>query len=243
MCLIILAYGVHPRFPLILAANRDEFHKRPTLPAHFWTDRPDILAGKDLQGGGTWLGISRQGLFAALTNHRDLRRSRPKGSSRGQLVLNALDPDRRLTDTSGFEGFNLIHGPIDALKYHSNVSGADEMISVGFHGLSNHFLDTPWPKVVSARQRIQRIIENGDPGPDALFEVLMDRVVPKDDELPDTGVGLAWERVLAPVFISGDEYGTRCSTVVLVDRTGLVHFEERTHIPGPPMIERFTFQL
>lgn len=242
MCLIVIAHRVHPEFPLIVAANRDEFHARPALPAHFWPDRPHLLAGKDLQGGGTWLGVSRVGRFAALTNHRDMRRAPIKGPTRGALVLDALEREAPLPDTSVFEGFNLIHGPFGALRYHSNVSGADAPLPLGFHGISNQFLDTPWPKVVSARRQLQDLVERGVVSTEALFDLLLDGKTPADADLPDTGIGLEWERVLGSVFIRTPTYGTRCSTVVLVDRSGLVRFEERTYVPGPATVVEFSFQ-
>lgn len=230
MCLIVLAYRVHPRYPLIVAANRDEFRMRPAAPAHFWNEAPHLLAGRDLQAGGTWLGITRTGRFAALTNHRDLRRAPTNGPTRGGLVRQALQGGIDPSTTSVFEGFNLLHGPFDALRYHTNITGADEALAPGIHGLSNALLNTPWPKVERAKAALEQALAQG-PRPQALFDLLADATVAADARLPDTGLTLEQERAVSSIFIPGERYGTRCSTVVLVDADGLVHFEERTH-PG-----------
>ena len=243
MCLILLAYKVHPNFPLIVAANRDEFHERPTSSAAFWPEYPDVLAGKDLKGKGTWLGITRPGRFAALTNYRDMSRPSVEGPSRGLLVRDLLLKDRAMSGTDVMEGFNLIYGPIDALRYHSNVSHIDQVLPVGFHGISNHFLDTPWPKVVIAGGRFERAMNSAQPDPEVLFELLKDRSVAADDELPETGVGLKWERVLSSAFIDAENYGTRCSTVIMVDHSGQVFLEERTYAPDPLPPALFKFQI
>ena len=243
MCLIAFSYKAHPRYPLIIAANRDEFHARPALPAQFWTDRPDILAGKDLQAGGTWLGISRSGRFAALTNHRDLRNPPKKGPSRGALVVRSLVSEEQVPDTSAFDGFNLIRGPIEALRYHSNVPGVDIPMPVGIHGISNHFLDTPWPKVVHARAAMEKALSASEPAIEDLFVLLADPSVAPDERLPDTGIGPEWERILSPAFIVAENYGTRCSTVIMVDHHGNVRFEERTHVPSGIPSVNFEFRL
>ncbi len=243
MCLIVLAYKAVKEYPLIVAANRDEFLDRPALAASFWTDHPDLLAGKDLQSGGTWLGITRHARFAALTNFRDLTRSRSNGPSRGLLVRDALLKDAPLADTSSMEGFNLIHGPIDALRYHSNVVQNDEILPVGFHGISNHLLDTPWPKVVKARTRFERALSNDQPDIEELFGILQDREQALDDELPETGIGVEWERKLSSMFIKAENYGTRCSTVIMVRKDGKVLFEERTYAPVPLPPARYDLQL
>ena len=232
MCLIVLAYKVHPEYPLILAANRDEFLERPTEKAHFWPDAPHILAGRDLRAGGTWLGITRSGRFAALTNHRDLRRPAVVNSpSRGQLVRLALEDELAGLDTSVYEGFNLLHGATDALMYHSNVNGLDHVLVPGVHGLSNHLLNTPWPKVQRAKRRLTELVQAGTMDPQDLFRMMGDTTPADDHDLPDTGIGASWERLLSSMHIVAEGYGTRCSTVLLVDRQGNVHFEERGFSP------------
>lgn len=238
MCLIAVAYGVHPHYPLIVAANRDEFLDREADAAHFWPDEPRILAGRDRRALGTWMGITTQGRFAALTNYRDLRRAPVNGPSRGLLVRDALRSEPA-PDAEPRDGYNLLHGPVHALRYRSNVSGADEPLGQGFHGLSNAFLDTPWPKVQRAVAGLERIAGQPDPDVEALFALLADDVPARDEELPDTGLDLERERALSSIRIDLPGYGTRCSTVLLVDRDGLVRFEERTLRTGQVVRERF----
>lgn len=239
MCLIALAYKAHPEFPLIVAANRDEFLDRPTEPARFWPAEPHVLAGRDRKAGGTWLGVSTSGRFAALTNYRDLRRPPVNGPSRGVLVRQALEPDFRPAATHDYEGFNLLYGPMDALRYHSNIQLADAFLAPGVHGLSNHLLNTPWPKVQRAKARLKELIGTGTPSVEGLFELLEDDQRAPDDRLPDTGLDTDRERALSAIKITTDGYGTRCSTVVMVDRAGHVTFEERT--VHPPGVARFSF--
>jgi len=243
VCLILLAYKAHPNFPLIVAANRDEFHERSTRSAAFWPEYPKLLAGKDLKGHGTWLGITCTGRFAALTNFRDMRRATVQGPSRGLLVRDVLLDHRAMEGTTAMEGFNLVYGPIDALRYHSNVKSTDDALAVGFHGISNHFLDTPWPKVVNAGDRFEQALKGAQPDPEDLFKLLKDRTRASDHELPETGLGLKWERVLSPAFIHSENYGTRCSTVLMVDNFGQVFFEERTYAPDPLPPVQFKFQM
>lgn len=232
MCLIVVAIGEHPQFPLIIAANRDEFLDRPAAQAAFWDDSPHVLAGKDLRRGGTWLGVTRTERFAALTNYRDLSRPLVNGPSRGELVRNALDADIDLTGSDQYDGFNLIYGPLDALRYHNNIEGTDLMLSSGIHGLSNHVLDTPWPKVIKAKEDVRTALNTAKQDlVEGLFSVLRSSERAKDSELPSTGVPLELERSLSSIFIATKGYGTRCSTVILVDGNGRVMFEERTYAP------------
>jgi uncharacterized protein with NRDE domain len=232
MCLILFAFRVHPLYPLIVAANRDEFLQRPTAAAHFWDDRDGILAGRDLAAGGTWLGVTRKGRFAAVTNYRDLRRNRPIDLlSRGSLVLSALQGELDLSAVDRYDGFNLLFGSASRLQYSNNVDGSLSDVPPGVHGLSNHLLDTPWPKVVKATSAFEEAIATEQPEPETLFNVLMDRSVAPDDQLPDTGIGIERERALSPAFISTTGYGTRSSTVVLFGGDGRIRFEERTHQP------------
>lgn len=238
MCLIAVAYRVHPRYPLIVAANRDEFLDREADAAHYWPDEPTILAGRDRRALGTWMGITTNGRFAALTNYRDLRRAPVNGPSRGLLVRDALRSEPG-PDAEPRDGYNLLHGPVNALRYRSNVSGADESLSVGVHGLSNALLNTPWPKVRRAVTGLQRIVDQAEPDVEALFAMLADGAPARDEVLPDTGLDRERERALSSIRIDMPGYGTRCSTVVLVDRDGLVRFEERTPRTGQVVRERF----
>ncbi|MEO8588567.1 MAG: NRDE family protein [Flavobacteriales bacterium] len=241
MCLIVLAYKVHPRYPLIVAANRDEFLERPTLPAAFWPDAPHILAGRDLKAGGTWLGFTKAGRFAALTNYRDLRRPPVNGPSRGALVRQVLEGDPTTIEGDHFDGFNLLYGAIGKLRYYNNIEGSGGPLAPGVHGISNHLLDTPWPKVVKARDRFAEVIKSDVPSVGDLFGLLNDPRRAPDEALPDTGLDLDRERALSSVFISTKGYGTRCSTVLMVDSKGRVLFEERTHQPRGDV--RFDFDL
>lgn len=231
MCLMVMAYRCHPRYPLILASNRDEFLARPTLPAHAWSDGSGIIAGRDREAGGTWLGITRAGRFALLTNHRDPLHPRPKTRSRGLLVTDALR-DLRIDPGAGYEGFNLVHGTFDGLRYLNNINSADRPITPGIHTLSNALLDTPWPKTNRARSLFEQAIDHDVIDTDALFNLLKDDQRASDQELPKTGVPLEWERALSPIFISMPAYGTRCSTVITMDDNGAVRFEERVHATG-----------
>lgn len=241
MCLIAFAYKVHPEYPLILAANRDEFLDRPADPARFWPAEPHVLAGRDRKAGGTWLGITTGGHFAALTNYRDLRMPRVEGPSRGGLVRKAMEPGFVPGDTSIYEGFNLLYGPLASLRYHGNVGSMDHTIAPGVHGLSNHLLNTPWPKVERAKQELERIVSADHPSAVALFGLLADGTTATDDQLPDTGLDRPRERALSAIHIAMEGYGTRCSTVLLVRADGQVFFEER--VIAPRNVSRFQFAL
>lgn len=237
MCLALLAFRHHHRYPLIVAANRDEFFDRPTQSADVWEDHPYVIGGRDLKEGGTWLGLTKEGRFAAITNFRDPLTHRSDAPSRGKLVTDFLtsrvtaeDFLTRLEEKGHlYNGFNMIFGTVDGLFYFSNRRGG-ESLAPGLHGLSNAFLDTPWPKVERGKARMNKILFQ-DPSrwKSQLFRLLRDRHVPPDGVLPRTGVGLDWERVLSPIFISSPIYGTRSSTVVIVDEQGGVTFEEWTY--------------
>jgi uncharacterized protein with NRDE domain len=237
MCLILLAHKIHPDYPLVLAANRDENYSRPTAPAAFWDDHPQIYGGRDLEQGGTWLGITRSGRVAAVTNFRDgLAAKSSSARSRGELVSDFLRGSLPGADyiekigreTRFYNGFNLIAGDLHALHYLSNRGGHATAIAPGIHGLSNHLLDTPWPKVERGKKVLAGLLQHETQDMiDGLFAVLSDRAIAPDDALPDTGVGMPRERVLSPAFIISPAYGTRSSTVVLVDRHGQVVFIER----------------
>ena len=223
MCLIAFCYRTEPSFRLTLLANRDEFYERETLPAAWWDDQPKLLAGRDLRGGGSWLGVTRDGRFAALTNYRDPRQQRPDAPSRGALVADFLAGTmtpaaylQALGERSrDYNGFNLIVGDRQSLYYLSNVSGAIERIPAGVHALSNHVLNTPWPKV----ERLKSALAAAGPlhDSDALLDLLLDDSLPPDEQLPDTGVGIEWERRLGSIFIASPSYGTRASTLLCLD--------------------------
>jgi uncharacterized protein with NRDE domain len=236
MCLLLLAVDAHPRHRLVVAANRDEYHRRPTAPVDLWPGRPDLLAGRDLEAGGTWLGVTRGGRFAALTNFREPGRHRADAPSRGGLVAAFLTGSAApaeylvgLVEGAGaYNGFSLVVGDGQGLHYLSNRGPGPLRLSAGVHGLSNHLLDTPWPKVARGRARLAALLERPEVEPAALLELLADREPPPDRELPDTGVGLELERLLAPACVVSAAYGTRCSTALLVGRDGEVRCVERT---------------
>lgn len=240
MCIILLAHQAHAEFPLILAANRDEYYGRPTQGAQFWTDAPGVLAGRDLERGGTWLGVTRAGRVAAVTNYREPEMRLKGAPSRGHLVSDFLvgDEDARrylsgISDRASlYNGFNLIAGTHATLYYFSNRNGAPREIDAGVHGLSNHLLDTSWPKVDRGREALARVVTGeGFFSVEDIFEVLADDARALDEALPETGVGLELERMLSPLFITSPVYGTRSSTVVLFNRHQEVTFIERTFAP------------
>jgi uncharacterized protein with NRDE domain len=253
MCLVLLAVESHPRYPLILAANRDEFYDRPSSPAEFWAEAPTVLAGRDLKAGGTWLGIDRRGRLAAVTNYRQGQREAPAPRSRGQLVSDYLTSEvsalahmeRVRREAHLYNGFNLLALDSGSLFYFSNREGSIRQLGRGMYGLSNHLLDTPWPKVISGKGALDRLLGGAASNPiPGLFAVLSDRNRPPDNLLPVTGIGSEWERLLSSAFIVSESYGTRSSTVVLVDHEGSVVFVERTFGPhGVLGLEaRFEFQ-
>ena len=233
MCLIALAWQVHADYPLIVVANRDEFFARPTAPAHWWNEAPGLLAGRDLSAGGTWLGVTRGSRFAALTNFRDPQRNRDNAASRGALVVEALrsaDPAaaaaRMLDRRADYNPFNLLIRDGDSLLVVESEAGRIEHLAPGIHGLSNHLVDTPWPKVRRACERLRQSLAQL-PVIDPLLGTLRDDRPAPDAELPDTGIPLPWERMLSSGFIRAPGYGTRSTTAVLVDRHGNGRFVEQ----------------
>jgi uncharacterized protein with NRDE domain len=237
MCLIFLSINNHPTYKLIVAANRDEFYKRKTAPVQFWVDQPNLLAGRDLEANGTWMGMNKQGKICMVTNYRDLKNINPNAPSRGQLVsdflINDVHAANYLKSTSekgkAYNGFNLIAGTPDSLFYYSNYQEGVHQLETGLHGLSNHLLNTPWPKVRKGKEKIQAILANKNIEVNTLFEFLYDDERASDEQLPDTGVGLERERALSSMFIKSPGYGSRCSTVVLVDRDDRAEYTERVY--------------
>lgn len=238
MCLIVFALERHPRYPLLLAANRDERYLRPTAPAAFWEEDVDVLAGRDLEAGGTWFGMTRRGRIAGITNFRSGPPNlAPIGRSRGLLVSDYLrdtgDADAygaTLRATRGdYRPYSLLYGDWRRLCCYSSASDRVQEVPPGVHALSNHLLDTPWPKVAHARETLARIAQADAPiDPERIFDLMRDRAIAADGELPDTGVGRDLERRLSPIFIQTPSYGTRSTTVLLVDRDLEVLFHERT---------------
>lgn len=247
MCLIVLDWQPGSDPSLRVAANRDEFHHRPTAPLQVWPDAPQVMAGRDLASGGTWLGVSTDGRFAALTNYRDPARQQPDARSRGALVADFLTGQMPaaehaatcVREASQYNGFNLLLCDGRDLIWVGHGGGhapRSALLQPGLHALSNHLPGTPWPKLVRAREAFARVTgetsgATTDVQVNALFELLLDRTPAADTDLPDTGVSLDWERRLSPVFIAGDDYGTRSRTVLMLG-TQVLHMEERRHGAG-----------
>ncbi len=242
MCLIVLAWKVHPRYSLVLATNRDEFLDRPTALLDYWSERPDVLGGRDMEKGGSWLATNVDGRWAAVTNFRDGSAASPSPLSRGHLVAGyvtspasastyAAKISQPLTD---YPGCNLLFGDAQSLYYASNRhrTGAATQVSSlrpGIYGLSNHLLDTPWPKVERCKANMRELLDAGETGLDeGLFELLADRTLAADEALPATGISFDRERMLSSPFIVSEGYGTRASTVLLADNNGKVTIQERS---------------
>lgn len=247
MCLIVLDWQPQGNPSLQVAANRDEFHDRPSAPLHVWPDAPKVMAGRDQVSGGTWLGVSTDGRFAALTNYRDPARQRPDARSRGALVADFLTGQMPaaehaaacVREAAQYNGFNLLLCDGRDLIWVGHGGGhtpRSALLQPGLHALSNHLPGTPWPKLVRAREAFARVTgetsgATTDAQVNALFELLLDPTPAADTDLPDTGVSLEWERRLSPVFIAGDDYGTRSRTVLVIDPAA-IRIEERRHGPG-----------
>jgi uncharacterized protein with NRDE domain len=249
MCLILVAWHAHPDFPLVVAANRDEFFSRPTAAAARWPDRA-IFAGRDGRDGGTWMGVTRAGRFAALTNFRDPKREQSVAISRGRLVVDCLCADEapatwlaaHAASARDFNGFNLIAASGDQLAWASNVTGECQTLGPGVYGLSNHLLDSPWPKVQTARSALSAAL-GALPDYRQLFELLRDDAIYPDAQLPRTGVSIEWERLLSSAFVRAPGYGTRSSTVLLVGADGIVVFDEQTWLEGGNPGDRTRFRF
>jgi uncharacterized protein with NRDE domain len=233
VCLILLAWQVHPEFPCVLAANRDEFHERPTKSADWWADHEGILAGRDLKEGGTWFGVTRSGSFAALTNFRDPTLQRSGARSRGTLVTDVLSSGHSVAESlaylrrvaQDYNAFNVIFSDGKRLGVFESVRGDGRELAPGIFGLSNDLLDTPWPKVRNAKSQLASALT--DPHDlSGLMNLLRDDRQAPDAELPQTGISVEWERLLSSAFVRAEQYGTRCSTVLRVGHDGRAYFDE-----------------
>jgi uncharacterized protein with NRDE domain len=240
MCLIVLAWEEHPDYKLILAANRDEFYEREALPAHFWEDNPQLLAGRDLKSGGTWMGVTKQGKWAAVTNYRDIRNLKEIAPSRGNLTTgylkSSLSPKQYIEkikpEATLYNGFNLFIGNIHQLYYFSNQIENEEKLDPGIYGLSNHLLDTPWPKVEAAKTILKQAVERKNISHTTLLDILYNTNTYPDAPMPDTGLGREAEISLSSIFIRMPGYGSRCSTVLLLNHDNEVVFAERQYVHG-----------
>jgi uncharacterized protein with NRDE domain len=237
MCLLVFAWMKHPRYRLVVAANRDEFHDRPAAPLGWWTGNDRMLAGRDLRAGGTWLGMTRNGRFAAVTNFRGTEAPPVADApTRGGLVPNFLAgeaaPGGFLEKLNGaastFAGFNLLAGDRESLHYLSNRDSASpRRLAPGTYGLGNHALDTPWPRLLRARERFEDALAADQPGVDELFELLADRQHASVATEPDSGLPPDLERAMSAPFVLHEGYGTRCSTVLLAGHDGRTMAAER----------------
>jgi len=269
MCLLVVGWLAHPRYRVVVAANRDEFHARPTAPLAPWADQPRVLAGRDLQAGGTWIGLDPDRRFGLVTNYRELARPRHTAPSRGRLVpqfLNApLSADHYLrsleADAQGYAGFNLLVSDGERLMYASNrAEQFGRELAPGLHGLSNHLLDTPWPKLQRVRGQIEAWIERAGDGPEPrpgvapaardmaddaewLMAVFADRQRAAAPHDPSSGLTADWEQVLSSPFVLNADYGTRCTTVLLVGHDGRTWISERRFDPQGRAVGQHEWQL
>lgn len=254
MCIISFHIQEHPIYKLVVIANRDEQYDRPTSQAHFWEDIPEMLAGQDLEAKGTWMGITKQGRFAALTNYRDPSDNTSSAESRGHIVTDYLKNNENPVEflkklqqnRDNYNGFNLLAGTVDNLYFYSKQDNQIIPLEPGTNSVSNASLNTPWPKVVKARTRLKDYLAtNSIVEPEMLFNQLYDDSFADDNALPDTGVGKTIEKQLSPIFIRTESYGTRSSTILLVTHDNEVTFLERTFKKGIPSgeIVRKQFEL
>ena len=252
MCILFIAVKQHPNYPLIIAANRDEFHKRPTMSSHFWENQANLLAGKDLIAGGSWMGINKNGKIAALTNIRAPGKEREHAISRGELVANYLKEDfseqdylaTLQTSHENYNGYNLLFGDVNNLQVYNSFENTSYGLINGVYGLSNASLNSPWPKLDAGRKALADYCrQSGDLHYEHLFDLLKNDEAASDEELPKTGVPIDWERKLSSIFISSDDYGTRSSTILLVDNEMQCLWEERSFDASTNMTEQKEFKF
>lgn len=236
MCILFVAVNQHQDYPLIIAANRDEFFNRETAESHLWDSAQGIIAGQDLQAGGTWMGINKQGYIASLTNIRDPKKICANAITRGELVSHYLQhPVKEYQQTlraskENYNGYNLLFGKWNKLAVYNNHLDRQQALTDGYYGLSNASLNSPWPKINKGVGKLQEYCQDGhDINPDILFTLLLDKQLAADEDLPKTGMPIEWERRLSAIFIVGNEYGTRSSTVLAVDKQKNVTWYERTY--------------
>lgn len=239
MCTVFIAWQSHPLYDLIVCSNRDEFKKRPSQRAHYWKDHPQVFAGRDLLEGGTWLGLAQKSKFSVVTNYRDFSLHKEAMRSRGELTVNYLtnneSPKQYLESVSqtmsNYNPFNLVVADGKQLLYLSNVEGEIKCLKPGVYGLSNHLLDTPWPKVAEGLTTLRPVIE-AKPDIETIVETcftVLDRKTPYDDDrLPHTGIPIETERKLSSVFVDFDDYGTQYQTVIIREKSGRTYFYEKS---------------
>lgn len=253
MCTLFLAYKTHPNHPLVLLLNRDEFYHRPTAPIQLWkTESQDILSGIDEKAGGTWLGSSSKGELAVITNYRHLGKENPNAPSRGQLVKDFLVEDQTAHEYGLFlqnhkdlyNGYNLIWGDLQNLYYFSNIENQLRPLEPGIYGLSNHFLDTPWPKVQWGKNRFSEILKPDTLDIDAFFEMMENQEKAPDQKLPHTGLPPEKERLLSSLFIESQklQYGTRSTTLMIFDQNK-INVWEKDHLAEKPALQKISLDI
>ena len=256
MCLVAFGWKAHPNYSLIVGANRDEWHQRPAAPAAWWKDYPQILAGRDLKAGGTWMGVTRSGRFAAITNFRDPAEKRSTARSRGELVtafLLGLESPEDFLSSIGeraheYNGFNLVVADASSMAYFGSREGEIKLLEPGVYALSNHTLNELWPKVISAKSALVAALQpkmTETARQEAIYEFLSNAAIAPDEMLPETGVGPEWERVLSSALIVTPAYGTRASTIVSIAYNSTVSFAEHTRAADGTVghVAEFSFEI
>lgn len=251
MCLLTFAWKTHPQYKLIFASNRDEFYQRNTAPAQYWDSTPNVLAGKDLEAGGTWMGINKNGRFTALTNYRDLKNLKTQAPSRGMLTLDYLQghesPEEYLEqifkNIDAYNGFNLLAGTPEDIYYLSNYEHKIRKLEAGIYGLSNALLDSDWFKVNRLKTKFNEIIQQADFTTQTLLDTLQDTTKPSDDQVQQTGLPMDKERMLSSMFIESPNYGTCSSAVILMDYDNQVSFVERVYNTGNDEVKEQSFSF
>jgi uncharacterized protein with NRDE domain len=249
MCLVVLSIGQHPDYPLILAANRDEFHARPTQDAHWWPDKPDVLGGRDLQAGGTWLALHRNGRFATVTNFRDAKPTSPQHRSRGELVTGFVEGEQgpgeylETISADAYAGFNLIVGMGTDVAYLSNREDGGRSLKQGTFGLSNALLDGPWDKVERSKRKLAALLDEGAINETTLFRLMDDRDRGPVEDVETGRLDFETAHTITAPFIVMENYGTRCTSVLLINKEGECRFTERRFDPEGEMTgeSRFSF--
>jgi uncharacterized protein with NRDE domain len=249
MCLINFAYQYHPKYKFILVGNRDEFYNRPTKQLHWWEEYPDILAGRDMKDGGTWMGMSRDGKIAALTNYRDLKNIKQNAPSRGIILKKYLSGEIPLEEfhiflkTQGrfYNGFNLLYGTAEEFYYYANTEERWQMIHPGIYSISNAFLDTPWEKVKKSKRLFSDLIQPGYVSSENLIQMMHNTDIANDNTLPSTGVSPELEKKLSAMFIEMENYGSRLTTYISINNHGHVVYYEKSYVPAGNI--SFEFQI
>lgn len=248
MCILFFAIKQHPKYPVIICANRDEFHERPTKPMHWWP-KNELLAGKDLQAGGTWLGLNKQGRFSALTNFRQPDLIDKNKQSRGELVLQALAQQddamtKKLVESSGdYNGFNLVFGQLNNLMCFDSVSQKQQVLASGFHSLCNGALDDIWPKMALGQANLASAIKDHSLDIEQLFTLMKSAQQAKTEHLPKTGVPLNWEQLLSSIFIISPEYGTRTTNIITLDNDDNIAIYDQSYNERGKCVNKQNFSI